>query len=58
MQAFQLKVLIDVLMRDTGQGSKPIRFLDEEGVVYRITKVAYDEENDVVFLHGVFDEQG
>lgn len=56
MKTFELKVHLDVLMRETGQGGKRILFLTEEGDVLTIDKVEYDEENDTVYLHGAIDE--
>jgi hypothetical protein len=59
MKTSELKVRLDNLMRETGQGHKDIYFLSDDGDVFDLSNVVYDEDAHCFFLlGGTNDEQG
>jgi hypothetical protein len=52
VKASDLADKIKQLMLDTGQGYKEIQFIDSEAIMFEITNVVFDHENDRFFMHG------
>ncbi len=52
MKAYELKTHLETLMRETGQGSKEILIIDENGKVFDLEDINYDEDAKCFWLGG------